>query len=92
MNRVSSQPLLCVALFLAGCLCFLVALNPEWLSGEAGDGGPGGGGRIPGLEPHKPPAQTEETVTPETPEVPKEERKPEDTSRGKDPAASPGSR
>ena len=89
MKRVSSQPLLCVALFLAGCLCFLVAWNPEWLSGEDEYGGPVGGGRIPGLEP---PAKMEEAEAPETPEVPKEERKPEDTSHGKDPAASPGSR
>ena len=55
MKHVSSQPLLCVLLFVAGCLCFLVALNPEWLSGEPA-GTPSGGGRIPGLEPPKKPA------------------------------------
>lgn len=53
MKLVSSQPLLCVLLFVAGCLCFLAGLNSSWLTDEY-DGAPAGGGRLPGLEPRKP--------------------------------------
>lgn len=91
MKQVSSQPLLCLVLFLAGCVCFLVALNPEWLAGESMGGAPAGGGRIPGLEPPKPPAKVEEEeVKPEAPKAPAHERKPEEASPGKDPAPSSG--
>jgi hypothetical protein len=87
MKRVSSQPLFCLALFLAGCLCFLVAWNPEWWTGES-YGAPAGG-RIPGLEP-KPAAKTEELVKPEAAKALKEERTPEETSPGKDAVPSHG--
>ncbi len=63
MKPVSSQPLLCVLLFVAGCLCFLAGLNSSWLTDEFRDSGPSGGGRLPGLEPRK---QVEDPETPDT--------------------------
>ena len=95
MKHVSSHPLLCLCLFLAGCLCFFTALKPAWLPDED-EGGPAGGGHVPGLAPPQRPAkpQGEKETTkagegakdPATP-APEEEKVP-----AKEGVPAPGSR
>jgi hypothetical protein len=98
-----SAPIVCICLFVAGCLCFLVGLNSPWLSDGAEDGGGSpAGGRIPGLEPRRAPvpeaAKGEDTVEEETeaededPAAPRRKRKTEESSPGPDGSPAPGTR